>query len=130
MPIVIDTTAAGIITPEELASYLRDPSLSSDPSFALIVDLTNGLVGDVTDDATSVPMRVKTITLEVAARAWRNPNGYSSETVDDYTYRRDVNTRQAGVYLTDDERGEILQLVGKTGGPAYSVVVSSPIDAP
>jgi hypothetical protein len=129
VPIIVDATT-GVISADELASYLRNPALSSDSSFAYIVDLANGLVGDLIGTATTLPIRVKTITLEVAARAWRNPNGYSSETVDDYTYRRDPNTRQAGVYLTDDERGEILQLVGMTGGTAYSVGVPSPVDVP
>lgn len=129
MPIVVDATA-GIISADELASYLRDPSLTDDSSFVFIADLAETLVRDLTGDVTTLPIRVKAITLEVAARAWRNPNGYSSETVDDYTYRRDPNTRQAGVYLTDDERGEILQLVGMTGGSAYSVGVPSPIDVP
>lgn len=129
MPIVVDATA-GIISADELASYLRDPSLTDDSSFVFIADLAETLVRDLTGDVTTLPIRVKAITLEVAARAWRNPNGYSSETVDDYTYRRDPNTRQAGVYLTDDERGEILQLVGMTGGTAYSVGVPSPIDVP
>src|SRR5512139_2477829 len=94
-----------IITDAELASYLRLAAV--DEAVTLFAGLANGLVGDVVGDLVTVPTRVKVITLEVAARAYRNPNGYSSESIDDYTYRRDAETRQAGVYLTASEAAEL-----------------------
>jgi hypothetical protein len=114
-----------IITTADLASYLRDISVAADESAALYVDMANGLVEDVTGMLDPIPTRVKAITLEVAARAWRNPNGYSSETVDDYTYRRDADTRAAGVYLTESERME-LQGVGVPLAGFYSVDLGTP----
>jgi hypothetical protein len=101
-----------LITAETLASYLRDDSLTdSDPSLLLILELSNGVVsaalGEPADDQMPTA-RQQAITLEVAARAWRNPDGYSSETVDDYTYRRDSETRRAGVYLTATEMDDLL----------------------
>lgn len=104
-----------VITAGDLASYLRDPLLATESSLDLIVELANGMVEEVTGPLDPVPTRVRAIALEVAARAWRNPEGYSSETVDDYTYRRDAATRQAGVYLTADERAE-LQTADPVGG--------------
>lgn len=49
-----------------------------------------------------VPEQVRTITLEVASRRWRNPEGYTSETDGDYTYRQEAEN--ASVYLTEDEK--------------------------
>lgn len=116
-----------IITPDELASYLRDSAVASDAAIPLLVELANGIAADAYGTVTPIPARVRAITLEVAARAYRNPEGYSSETVDDYTYRRDAQTRQAGVYLTVSERGELSGL-GLSGAlpAAYSVDLGSP----
>jgi hypothetical protein len=50
--------------------------------------------------------------------------------VDDYTYRRDADTRQAGVYLTDAERAELLTLAGKGQRTFYTVGLTSPLDVP
>lgn len=118
---------ADIITAAQLATYLRGEAQESD--LALLVELANGIVSEAAPTlATPAPIRVRAITFEVAARAWRNPDGYSSETVDDYTYRRDADSRSAGIYLTDAERAE---LVGITAGGvrrAGSIRVTSPWD--
>lgn len=111
MPLIVDAEG-GIIAATDLASYLRNPSLAEEEALQQIVTLTNGLVGEVVGDLEPVPVRVQAIALEVGARAWRNPEGYSSETIDDYTYRRDADTRRAGVYLTDSERAELQGIVG------------------
>lgn len=97
-----------IIDVGELALYLRDSAVEADDSASLIVELANGLVSSVLTDPLREPSpRVRTITLEVAARAYRNPDGYSSETVDDYTYRLPEEARRAGVYLTPTEATEL-----------------------
>jgi len=118
-----------IITAEELALYL-DVDLTA--SLSMKVDLANAIVSDLpyrTPLVDPVPSRIQAITLEVAARAVRNPNGYSSETIDDYTYRRDADTRQAGIYVTDSERAELLALRSvRPRGSFYSVGLASPLD--
>lgn len=106
-----------IIVDDDLTSYLRQP----DADVTLWVELANGIVSDVVGTLDPVPTRVKAVTLEVAARAYRNPNGYSSETIDDYTYRRDVDTRQAGVYLTAAEASELAGFSGVIANGVYSV---------
>lgn len=101
-----------LTTVPDLVTYLRDPDLDMDTAL-LLVDMANGVVSDLIDtEPDPVPARLGAIALEVAARAYRNPGGYSSETIDDYTYRRDASTRAAGVYLTDDETAEVRRLVG------------------
>ena len=120
MPIINDT---------DLASYLEREVTTN---LTLKANLANDIVEELpygTPLAEPYPARVRAITLEVAARAVRNPEGYSSETVDDYTYRRDAATRQAGVYLTDAERAELLGY-GRTKprGSFYTVGLASPLD--
>lgn len=95
-----------IITRSDLAAYLRDSDVYSDAGAGIIIELANGLVSDVTGE-TTITSKIRAITLEAAGRAWRNPEGYSSETIDDYTYRRPEDARRAGVYLTDTEMDEL-----------------------
>ena len=98
---------ADVITADDLAAYLRVTYDELDAGVDLLIDLANGVVQEVTGDLDDYTARQRAIALEVAARAYRNPEGYSSETIDDYTYRRDAETRQAGVYLTASERDEL-----------------------
>jgi hypothetical protein len=102
-----------IITTTDLASYLREPN-PDEAVLGLLVELANGIVTDAvgTDLTAPYPAGVRAVTLEVAARAYRNPEGASSETIDDYTFRRDGATASGGVYLTDTERTDLARLVG------------------
>lgn len=108
-----------IITEAELAGYLQLAD-GAVPNDAIVVTLANGLVTEVVgkyDAAGDVPARVKAITLEVAARGWRNPQAYTSVTVgiDDYdkTVRREgKGADKVGVYLTDEERAELGDYAG------------------
>lgn len=115
-----------MFTLEDLASYLPE-SVSNPERAQLLIDLTEGLIATVVPQAVMDSSIVAlAIGLEVAARAYRNADGYSSETVDDYTYRRDAATRSAGVYLTADERSTLLALDTTTARPRVrSVRLSS-----
>jgi hypothetical protein len=109
---------ATIITAPDLQGYLREPTAD----VTLLVDLANGVVSETLGTVPSpIPTRLRAITLEVAARAYRNPAGYASETVDDYTYRLPSETRKAGVYLTAAERAELLDTFGPSLAAAYTV---------
>lgn len=115
-----------IITDADLASYLGD-DITERMSF--VRQLANDLVSELLPASfTGRPARLVAITLEVAARAVRNPGGYSSETVDDYTYRRDADTRQAGIYLTASERAEVLGLAGGKASSVRSIRLTSVLD--
>lgn len=118
-----------IIEPPDLTSYLR----VADPDQGvvdLLTELANGIVSELPATFTNpVPTRVKAITLEVAARAYYNPEGLSYERGDDYGYGRATDTRNAGVYLTESERAELLGLGITAGyGSFLSVPIVSPLD--
>lgn len=100
---------------DTLFAYLRLPQDNATDIIAagLITDLVNGVVEEVTGVLDPEPARVQAIRLEVAARAIRNPEGLTSETIDDYTWR--AQPARAGVYLTLDERQELIAL--KSGNP-------------
>lgn len=90
-----------LFTTDDLATYMQRDSVNVDTA-TLLSDLVEGLiVGEIGTVDAPVPSRVLAVALEATARAYRNPDGISSETVDDYTVRRDPST--AGVYLTDQE---------------------------
>ena len=104
------------ITSTQLASYLQLPE-DSIPAGSIVISLTNGLIGDIVGEIDTVPSWVTAIALEVAARGWRNPQAYTSVTVgiDDYdkTVRREgKGVDKVGVYLTDDEKADLLELNG------------------
>ena len=100
-----------IITADDLASWLRNPSLATDESLRQIVDLTNELVSEEwANPADPVPTRVRLLTLNVAARAWgHNPATAHLEsvtrTLDDAsrTERYRSTSADGTVYLTSSE---------------------------
>lgn len=95
---VIDTTA--------LASYLRDDDLDQ-AALGVLVDLTNGVITETAGVLDPVPVTVRAVAIEVAARAYRNPDGAVTESGDDYGYRRADGTAAAGVYLTASESAQL-----------------------
>jgi hypothetical protein len=99
-----------LFTDDELASYPGVEGISEE-TVALLRDLAEArILAVVPQEVVQDSVIVKGIALEMVARAYRNPGGFASETVDDYTYRRDGATRSAGVYLTGDERAELVKL--------------------
>ena len=116
-----------IFTLEELASYLQVDTIATGTG-SLLRDLTHAVVIDAVGSANLGNPRVKPIALEVAARAYRNTNGYQSETVDDYTYRRASGTGAAGVYLTADERASLVGIRTGLSGRVRSVRLTTSYD--
>lgn len=106
----------------ELASYLDVPEASLNEQRAgLLHDLTEGLILSVTGALDPVPLQVKAVAIEVAARAYRNPQGAVQESLDDYSYRRPEQTTAAGVYLTDAEMARLLAVIGR-GAVSYGSI--------
>lgn len=77
-----------------------------------VVRSAAGLTWVDEDNALSgVPDEAVTVTLWVAKRAYDNPDGYVSETLDGYSYRAADGTLP-GVYLTKSEAQMIRRAVG------------------
>ena len=96
-----------MITNAQAVAYLRD-SAATEQTVSVYVGLANELVDSaLSPDLDPGSVEVRLITLNVVARAWRNPRGAESDTerIDDYSRTlRYANADQAGVYLTDRER--------------------------
>lgn len=101
-----------IIYDDELASYLQVTIPEGKADF--IIELANALVREVIGDLDPVPAVVRAITVEVAARGYRNPSGVTALTknIEDWskTQRWDSSVR-GGVFLTDEERAALLAAV-------------------
>lgn len=69
------------------------------------------------DDATvaNPPAIIRTITLRVAERTYRNPEGFSSESAADYSYQRNGATGEGGLYFTERELKQIRRAAGRSG---------------
>lgn len=119
------------VTLEEFTSYIRATSATIDTSAAtLYLTLAQDVVDGVTSPTPTSP-RIKAIVLEVAARAYKTAPEMVAENVDDYQYRRfgeNIATKP-GVYLTPDERAEILQLASKGNAGKGSVKLRAPWSA-
>ena len=63
------------------------------------------------------------VTREAVVARFRNPEGYSSESIDDYTYRHGTETRRVTIL---DEWWRLLS--PSASSSAFTVQVSSPLD--
>lgn len=81
----------------------------------------------VDTDGTTItaPAQVLTIVVKAALREFKNPDGFSSEQMGDYSYRTD---HTGGVYLTDDERRIVRQAAGAGAYGAWTVRTRSEFD--
>ncbi len=73
-----------------------------DDAEAIILGRLPDLVAAV---AAGVPSTATVVMVESNAviRKIRNPEGYTSETIDDYTYRYNEQVRRGDIFFTDDE---------------------------
>lgn len=62
----------------------------------------------------AVPGDITAVVMQAARRGWANPQGYTSETLADYTWRLDSG-RDGGTYLTDHERDICRRYRGTAG---------------
>lgn len=116
-----------IITATDLAAYLGIYGITapSPDSAVLAVQLANDVVshawGTQVDPA---PAWVKALTLEVAARPFRNPSGIATKTitVDDAsrTERFGADAVRVGIFLTDAELAMLQPSVAFAGSLPYS----------
>lgn len=115
-----------LFTDDELASYPGAEGISADTT-ALLRRLAEARIYAVLPQGIAdASVTAQGIALEVVTRAYRNPNGYAAENVDDYSYRRPTSTSASGIYLTAEERAELASLNTETPRPRVrSVRLSS-----
>jgi hypothetical protein len=117
---------ADIYTLDEFDAYLQ--ATANETTATLLRELVTGLIEDIdgrdySELATTATYTTKSIALEAAARAYRNPEGLTSYTIDDYTARRDTqNAAPPGLYLTDAEISQLRPVVPRN----RSVVLTLP----
>lgn len=113
-----------LFTPAELASYMRR-STADLGNVDLHIELAEGLILPLIGGAASpliTDIRIKATGIEVVARALRNPEGYIAESLDDWSGRLPETAARAGVFLTRDERSDLISLATPgSGGHARSV---------
>lgn len=111
----------------ELAAYLQVSSVS-DATFSLLRKLVTGEVesetGDVDLLTDAEKLTAKTVALEAAARAYRNPQGFTSWAIDDARFQRGAEA--VGVYLTAAERSRLRRLVATTDSTTTGSVALRP----
>jgi hypothetical protein len=99
----------------ELAAYMQVPSINEETG-ELLLELVTGLIEDAYGSAipAPVPSRLRRVALEATKRAYLNPNGYESESLGDYSYRRASGSRgRSGLYLTADEVRQVAAAAGR-----------------
>lgn len=72
---------------------------------------------DAETDAVTAPAQVITIVVKASLREFRNPDGFTSEQLGDYSYRTE-NT--GGVYLTEEERRIVRAAAGAASHDVWS----------
>lgn len=113
---------ANIAELTELASALQT-DLDTATANLLLLDLAQGLVTEVIGDQNPWPTVAKSVALTAAARAYRNPEGLRQDTVGGTTGVYNDPLYRMGVYLSDQERADLIRWGndnGGTGGPMGS----------
>ena len=78
-------------------------------------------------DTVTAPAQVVTIVVKASLREFKNPDGFTSEQMGDYSYRTDAT---GGAYLTEDERRIIRQAAGTTGQGLVTMTTPSAYGVP
>lgn len=94
-----------------------------DDAYDVIVDQVPGIPDRLRTDADGTLLRrLIRVQCSMVVRVLQNPNGYLTETVDDYTYRRDSTVSTGQLYLAEDELDSLR--VTRKRRTAFSVIPS------
>lgn len=113
---------ANIAELTEFASALQE-DLDTASANLYLLDLAQGIITEVIGDQNPWPSTAKSIALAIAARAYRNPDGLQREQVGGTLAIYNDQPGRMGVYLTADERDDLIRWKnynGGTGGPLAS----------
>ena len=118
---------ANIAELTELASALQS-DLDTATANLLLLDLAQGLITEIIGDQDPWPKTAKTVALTAAARAYRNPEGVRQDQVGGTNQVYSDPLYRMGVYLTADERADLIRWKndhdGGAGGPMASFPAS------
>ena len=117
---------ANIAELTELASALQS-DLDTATANLLLLDLAQGLITEVIGEQDSWPTIAKSIALTAAARAYRNPEGTRQDSVGATTQIYNDPLYRMGVYLTPDERAELVRWGGNNGSTIGQPLASFPV---
>lgn len=97
---------------EDLAAYPGGPSSLAPAQFdltlTLVIDALESVLGSADGWTADETARARLVGMGVAARAWRNPQGLTSWTVDDVTQRREgAAAQELGFFVTDSEAARL-----------------------
>lgn len=115
-----------LVDPEDLAEWLERPVASLGPRAWAVVSAASSVVRSyasrtwITNGALDVvPDDVKTVTVQLAARTFNNPDGYSTERLGDYSYGLPASA-VTGLALTSAEKA-ILGRYRSSGSGLWSL---------
>jgi hypothetical protein len=116
-----------IATLEEFASALQIEDADVASVELYLLDLAQGLITEVIGEQNPWPATAKAIALAAAARAYDNPRGERSttNTAGPFTKTATRDSGRIGVYLTKDERDDLLAWLNRGRSPVGSIRLSS-----
>lgn len=126
---------------EDLAAWVGEPIAADDAQALAYLAAASAVVRSYTgrtwvgeDGEVDAPAPVRAVVVQVAARVWRNPDGYIQDTTGPFTVRWSERIAE-GIYLTAGEEGMLaphkrgrpaLWALGTTRGPVETPTVSGP----
>lgn len=114
------------VSSDDLAVWMGTTFSSDDDERATaLLDALEGDavdIGDSTWTDTTVPARVQTIIKNAARRAFANPDGFTSETIGSYTYRREAAGVVGTGFFTPFEVRVLRRLGGRVGIDSLEMV--------
>jgi hypothetical protein len=118
------------VSKADIVSRFRELEADEDAVIQTMITDAQDIVDDAAE-AAGVPESTtergerayKRIVATVVIRVLRNPEGYLTETLDDYTYRRD-SAVSAGVLYVSDAEVEQLRPVARRRRGAFTIVPS------
>jgi hypothetical protein len=90
-----------------------------DDAFDVIVEEVPAIPDRLDANETGLLNKIIRIQCAMVGRVLQNPNGYLTESVDEYTYRYDSAVSAGRLYLADDELGSLTPARGR--GKSFSI---------
>lgn len=121
------------VTPEDIVKRWRALTPDEVSIIATVIDDARDILELAAEEAGITAImpgddrRVRTyirIVSTMVIRVLKNPDGLLTETIDDYTYRRDSAVSAGALYVSDSELDGIRPIDGRRRRGAFSIVLS------